>query len=305
MTYMEQNLSLYRIFHTVAKAGNISKASKELYISQPAISKSISRLESILEVPLFYRNSRGVVLTEEGKILYDSTCIAFDSLELASQRINKIKTLGIGHIRIGVSTTLCKFLLLPYLKAFVEKHPHIKITISCQSTFKTIELLEENKLDIGLIGQAHKNLDLNFSPIKEITDCFIATKSYIDNLLAREEDASLSTLLSQANIMLLDETNITRMFIEEYFKENDIVPNQVLEVSNMDLLIEYAKIGLGIACVIRNFVEEDIASGKLIEVPLEAPIETRQVGFAYSPKYPTTDAMHEFIAYYQQWTKAN
>ncbi len=298
---MEQNLSLYRIFHTVAKTGNISKASKELYISQPAISKSISRLEAILEVTLFYRNSRGVVLTEEGKILYESTCTAFNSLELANQRINKIKTIGIGHIRIGVSTTLCKFLLLPYLKAFVEKHPHIKITISCQSTFKTIELLEENKLDIGLIGEAKEKQEVNFFPIMKITDCFISSKNYIDNLLVRDEEASLNNLLTKANIMLLDETNITRGFIEEYFQKYAILPKQVLEVSNMDLLIEFAKIGLGIACVIRNFVEEDINSGNLIEVPLDAPIESRQVGFAYSTKYPTTDAMNLFIAFYHQW----
>ena len=240
-------------------------------------------------------------MTEEGKILFESTSTAFDSLELANQRINKIKTLGIGHIRIGVSTTLCKFLLLPYLKAFVEKHPHIRITISCQSTFKTIALLEENKLDIGLIGQADKQRDLDFFPIKEITDCFITTKSYINNLLVREEEASLSNLLSKANIMLLDETNITRVFIEEYFQKNGIVPNQVLEVSNMDLLIEFAKINLGIACVIRNFVEEDIDSGALIEIPLDSPIETRQVGFAYSSKYPATDAMHQFIDFYHHW----
>lgn len=298
---MELNLSLYRIFHTVAKTGNISKASKELYISQPAISKSISKLESLLEVTLFYRNSRGVVLTEEGKILYESTLAAFDSLELANQRINKIKTLGIGQIRIGVSTTLCKYLLLPYLKAFVELHPHIKITISCQSTFNTIELLEDNKLDIGLIGQAKEHYDLDFFPIKEITDCFIASKSYIENLLVREQDATLNNLLTKANIMLLDETNITRIFIEEYFQTNNITPNQLLEVSNMDLLIEFAKIGLGIACVIRNFVEEDIDSGDLIELPLDTPIKTRQVGFAYSSRYPVTDAMKQFIEFYHKW----
>lgn len=298
---MEQNLSLYRIFHTVAKTGNISKASKELFISQPAISKSISRLESILEVPLFYRNSRGVVLTEEGKILFESTTTAFDSLNLANQRINKIKTLGIGHLLIGVSTTLCKFLLLPYLKAFVEEHPHIKITISCQSTFKTVELLEENKVDIGLIGFVKGKKDLTFLPTTDITDCFIASNSYINNLLVREEDATLSNLLSKANIMLLDEKNITRVFIDDYFRQYEIVPNQVLEISNMDLLIEFAKIGLGIACVIRNFVEEDIASGNLIEIPLDHPIDTRQVGFSYNSKYPVTDAMKQFIDYYQNW----
>ena len=67
---MNQNLSQYKIFYEVAKAGNISKAAKELYISQPAISKAISKLEESLGIKLFSRNSRGVQLTREGAILF-------------------------------------------------------------------------------------------------------------------------------------------------------------------------------------------------------------------------------------------
>lgn len=299
---MEQNLSLYRIFHTVAKTGNISRASKELFISQPAISKSISKLEGSLEVTLFHRNSRGVSLTEEGKILFDSTTAAFETLELASQRIEKIKTLGIGQIRIGVSSTLCKFILLPYLKRFVEEFPHIKITIGCNSTFQTIKLLEENKLDIGLIGHPD-NLDaLEFYPIMKITDCFVATKTYLENLELRENDTSLETVFSKANIMLLDEKNITRVFIEEYFAKCGIMPKQILEISNMDLLIEFAKISLGVACVIKNFVQEDLDNGMLVEVPLSYPIDAREVGFAYSTKFQVTESMRHFIDFYESIT---
>ena len=71
--FMDQNLSQYRIFYAVAKAGNISRAAKELYISQPAISKSISKLEDSLNTVLFTRNSRGVQLTDEGQVLFEHT----------------------------------------------------------------------------------------------------------------------------------------------------------------------------------------------------------------------------------------
>ena len=67
---MEHHLSQYRIFHEVARCGNISRAAKELYISQPAISKAISKLEENLNTKLFIRNSRGVQLTKEGNILF-------------------------------------------------------------------------------------------------------------------------------------------------------------------------------------------------------------------------------------------
>lgn len=297
---MEQNLSLYRIFYTVAKTGNISKASKELFISQPAISKSISRLETSLDVTLFYRNSRGVVLTEEGRILYKAAASAFETLEAAGERIDKIKTLGIGHIRIGVSSTLCKYLLLPYLQAFLEEYPHIKITIACHSTFETLKALEENKIDIGLIGRPNELKDIHFYPIKEIHDCFVSTQHYLDNLSIRHGKLTEELIFQKGNIMLLDEKNITRVYIEKYFEEHDIRTNQVLEVSTMDLLIEFAKIGLGVACVIGEFVEEDLASGTLTEVKLATPIEKREVGFAYSSKFPVTGAMQKFISFYER-----
>ena len=148
---MDQNLSYYRIFYTVAKYQNLSHAAKELYISQPAISKAITKLESNMEVSLFYRNSRGVTLTEEGTILYQHLQDAFASIDQAENAIHKIQTLGIGQLRIGASTTLCKYILLPYLKDFVARYPHIKITIECHSTFQTLALLEKGDIDIGLI----------------------------------------------------------------------------------------------------------------------------------------------------------
>lgn len=87
---MEQNLSLYRVFYTVANTGNISKAAEQLFISQPAISKSIRKLEQSLDVTLFSRNSRGVQLTEEGEILYTYVQKAFFSLQTGESRIKKI-----------------------------------------------------------------------------------------------------------------------------------------------------------------------------------------------------------------------
>ncbi len=147
---MEQNLSQYKIFYEVAKAGNISKAAKELYISQPAISKSISKLEDSLGVSLFTRNSRGVQLTSEGELLFHHTESAFEALSRGENELKRIKDFNIGHLRIGVSNTLCKYILLPYLKGFIEKYPHVKITIESQSTTHTIAMLEQQHIDLGL-----------------------------------------------------------------------------------------------------------------------------------------------------------
>ena len=291
---MEDNLSLYHIFNIVAEAGNISHAAKQLYIRQPAVSKAIQNLEDNLQTTLFIRNSRGVRLTEEGSLLYEHTRLAFDTLRRAEEDLKQIHELGIGHLRIGASTTLCKYLLLPYLDQFVRKNPHIKITIENQSSVHTMKNLENNTLDIGLVAKPSSEDAFHFISLGEIEDIFVATPSYIDNLLLRE---NISNIFSVANIMLLDEENVSRKYIDDYFRENSIEPKQILEISTMDLLIEFAKTSLGVACVIKGFVEEELRAGTLIQIPLPAPVNKREVGFSYSKTAFLSDSLDKFLEF--------
>mgnify|MGYP003369231772 CR=1 FL=1 len=126
---MEQHLSQYRIFYAVAKTGNISKAAKELFISQPAISKAISKLEESLGLPLFTRNSRGVQLTVEGQVLFSHVSNAFDTLNRGENELRRIKDFNIGQLKIGVSNTLCKYVLLPYLKGLSSRTPTSRLRL--------------------------------------------------------------------------------------------------------------------------------------------------------------------------------
>ena len=137
---MNQNLSLYRIFYTVARSGNISRAADELFISQPAVSKAVRKLEQSVGCALFTRSSRGVQLTEDGELLYSHVKSALQTLESAENQLRLRHELGMGQLRIGVSSTLCKYVLLPSLKDFVKLHPHLRVTITCQSTSHTLRI---------------------------------------------------------------------------------------------------------------------------------------------------------------------
>ena len=302
---MDQNLSLYKVFYTVANTGNISKAASELFISQPAISKSIRKLEQSLDVTLFSRNSRGVQLTEEGEILYGYVQSAFYSLQLGEAQLQKVNDLGIGHLHIGVSTTLCKYMLLPYLKDFIAAHPHVRITIECQSTNHTLQLLRENKIDLGLIGRPDRLHHVHFDSLGEIEDLFVSTQSYLDNLSVRtsrhsqnSQENTVADVLKSATLMLLDKENMTRQYIDDYLSLHHIESNNQLEVSTMDLLIEFAKVGLGVACVIRQFVEKELSEGRLVEIPLECAMNKREIGFTYLDNIQQTSAVKEFINFY-------
>lgn len=294
---MEENLTLYHIFNCVAQAGNISRAANQLYISQPAVSKAIKALEKNLKTTLFVRSSRGVKLTEEGQLLYKYSSAAFDALKQAEDSIKRIHELGIGQLRIGASNTLCKYLLLPYLNDFVRENPHIKIIIENQSSSHTIKQLENNNLDIGLVAKPDKADAISFIPINEIEDIFVATNSYIDNLKLRENS---NDIFNNATIMLLDQANVSRQYINDYFRSNGIEPKHILEISSMDLLIEFARTGLGVGCVIKAFVQADLDRGTLVEIPLDKPINKREVGFSYSKNAFLSASMRKFLSFIEK-----
>lgn len=292
---MNQNLNYYKVFYTAAKYKNISKAADALFISQPAISKTLSKLEESLNCTLFQRTSRGIILTAEGQILFERIQEAFQIIDAGEEELRHMNELELGQIRIGVSTTLCKYILLPYLQSFIQKYPNIRIAIECQSTLHTMELLENGSIDVGLIGSSKPNRTIHFMELRQIQDTFVAAPSYLQHNsipISNPKDMFLS-----ANLMLLNEENISRQYIDDYLYQNQMKTNQILEVGTMDLLIEFARIGLGIACVIQEFVEKELKNGYLIEIPMPHPIKKRSVGFAYSRSHAPSKATMQFLEY--------
>lgn len=337
---LEQNLSLYRIFYAVARNKNITKAGEELFISQPAISKGISKLEASLNCTLFLRTSRGVSLTKEGELLYHHIHSAFSSIEAGEYALKQAQDLKSGEIRIGVSSTLCRYILMPYLKKFIEQYPQISITIECNPTYQTIELLKDKKVDIGFICKTETPKHFIYHEIQTIQDTFIATEAYLNHLNASEdvnqpsmdelpfffsgnitsmlsessvsrekvtrseavvlkETMPLSTtaLLERGNLMLLEKNNITRMHVDFYLTEHNIHPKQILEVTNMDLLMDFAKIGMGISCVIKEFAKKELQSGEIQELKLEHPLKKRSIGFLYPDPQLISHASRMFLKF--------
>ena len=198
--------------------------------------------------------------------------------------------------------------MLPYVniyfflisKIFVAENPHIKITIDSHSSYHTLRGLDNGSLDIGLIARPPQMKSLEFFSLGKVEDIFVATRSYLDNLKLREDNPNI---FSTANIMLLDEENMTRRYVNEYLKENDINLEQVLEVSNMDLLIEFAKTGLGVAGVVKNFVTSELEDGSLIQVHTPKKAKKREVGFAYKSNSFLSSATINFINYVKSYNK--
>ena len=184
-------------------------------------------------------------------------------------------------------------------KEFIRQNPHISISISCQSTNDTLKLLEDNKIDIGLIGKPENLKNIHFDFLEEIEDIFVAAKDYLRNLKAR--GIQKDHILQSSTLMLLDKNNMTRQYIDDYLQENQIIIKDSIDISDMDLLIDFARIGVGVACVIKNFVREDLENGTLVEIPLGFPIHKREVGFAYKTTTKPSKSLAEFIHFYKTY----
>jgi len=292
---MNEKLELYRTFYTVAYYGNISRAAQALYVSQPAVSKSIKNLESTIGVKLFIRNSKGVTLTSEGKIFYDYIKKAMDALSSGEKALTQLKNKEKGTITIGVSTTLCEFFLLPYLKPFMNKYPKIQIKIINNTTFDTLKHIDEESVDLGIVSCPSALHSYHYTKLTDIQDIFVAKKDYLTLMNV----ISPNDIFTKCSFMLLESKNITRQYIDQYFIENNLFIKPEVEINNMDFLIQFAKIGLGVSAVIKNFIEKEIREGSLVEIPVLPSIPSRSIGIIFSKKSSLSIAAQAFLSYYK------
>lgn len=292
---MTKDLELYKIFHTVAFYKNISHAAEALYISQPAVSKSIKKLESTLAVKLFSRGSKGVTLTTEGEIFYEYIQKALYIISDGENILTELKSKKQGMITIGVSTVLCKHFLLSHLKPFMKQYPEIKIKIINKTTFDTLKNIDQGIIDFGIVSRPFNTTPYTFIKLGDIQDIFVAEKEYLKSLQITEPN----DIFSKGIFMLLESDNITRQYVDQFFIENNIFIKPEVEINTMDFLIEFAKIGLGITVVIRNFIEKDLAEGTLIEIPISPAMPPRPVGIIFDKKKNLSIATQTFLSYLQ------
>jgi len=289
---MDVNLELYKIFYHVVKAGSISKASQELYISQPAVSQSIKKLESRIGGQLFTRAPKGIVLTPEGEVLFKYIEQGYNMFLLAEKKFQEAINLDTGTIRIGASDMTLKYFLLPHLEEFHQRYAKVKIKVTNMPSPQTIEALKTGAIDFGVVSlplAADDSLEVN--SVMEIQDCFVANEQF-QELAGRE--VSIHELVNYPLIMLERKT-ATRQYIDDYLLKHSITLEPEFELATSDLVVEFACRGLGVSCVVRDFAREDIEKGVLFEIDLKEKIPARQIAVVALKNVPLTAAAKKFM----------
>ncbi len=284
-------LDLYRIFNVVSQNKSFSKAAQELYMTQSAVSQAILKLEKELEIQLFYRTSKGVVLTSEGNLLYEHVSSALGIIHAAEDKILEFKTLMTGQLRIGVGDTISRYFLLPYLEEFHIAYPGIKLNILNGTTREICEFIKSGKADVGICNLPIHEEYLEVIPCKEIQDIFVCGEKYKE---ITKKPISLEHLMGMPLIFLEQKSN-SRMYVDHFFKKRGYHVSPVFELGSYDLVVEFTKSNLGISCVIKEFSKDYLERGELYEVKLEEEIPKRNIGICYLKHVPLSRTAKKFV----------
>lgn len=287
---MDVNYELYKVFYYVASSLSFSEASKKLYISQSAVSQSIKTLEKKLGQPLFIRSTKKVQLTPAGNLLLKHVEPAMNLISRGESQLMDAGTLGLGQLHIGASDTICRYFLVPYLRQFHKKFPSVPIKVTNATSIQCVELLDQRKVDLIVTNFPNSHLNHAFiqKTVCNFSDVFIANPAYF-NL---KQEIPLAEL-KQYPIMMLDRNSTTSEFLHSLFLQHQLELIPEVELSSNDLLIDLARIGLGIAFIPDYCLTRE--SKDLFILKTKEKMPTRQMVVSVNTTLPVSASTEEFL----------
>lgn len=258
------SLDNYNIFYEVAKCGNITKASERLYISQPAVSQSIKKLEENLGVVLFIRNKKGIELTTVGKKVFDQIEISLKGIALAEKLIDDEKELISGELIVGAGSSIAREVLCKPIVQFMQEYPLINFRIVESVQAKMIEMLKKDELNF-VLTQRTENINFPFMPIFDTEYCFVK-----------------SAKCKLEKFITITEGSYTYNLFEKFIKDNKLEYIQTMQVAGYKTALELVCLGVGVTLLPKYIVQEKLNNGELTEVYTKYELPKIQFGVYYN-----------------------
>lgn len=289
---MNIKLEQYKIFNEAASTLSFSLAARNLFISQSAVSQTILALEKELQTQLFVRQPKGVTLTNEGKLLHQQIHLALSMITSAENQIANFKELVDGELTIGAGDTLSKHYVLPYIAKFHQQYPGVTIKVVNRTSKETLELLKTGQIDIGFVNMPLEDPSIHIKECLPIHDIFVS-KHPDDTIYSYQEIAKLS-------LIMLEKSANSRNYVDQVFASNGVSLNPSIELGSHDLLLEFTKNDLGVACVIQEFSTLSLTNKRIFPLQVVPPIPPRFIGYAYLKRRSLSPACLQFIGLFKK-----
>lgn len=286
---MDINLELYKVFYYVATTLSFSEASRQLFISQSAVSQSIKTLEKKLGHTLFIRSTKKVLLTPEGELLLEHVkpaLLMLDEGEALLSGDNMLK----GQLRIGASDTICRYFLIEYFRRFHQSYPDVRIKVTNSTSIGCVELLEKGQVNLIVCNSPNSRLGnhMKVKVLKDFHDVFVGAP---DCFAFKHLPCSLKELLEYP-ILMLSSKSTTSEYLYHTFAVHDLKLLPEVELNSNDLLMDLARIGLGIACVPDYMLDPE---DSLKPIPLTEQLPSRQLILVQHDNLPVSQAAERFL----------
>lgn len=291
------NLNQLKIFYFAAKRGNLSAAAQELFITQPAVTKGIQRLQEFYEMKFVDHIGKKLVLTDAGAVLYDITEKIFELDQHAEESIRDFQQRKRGHIRILSSESFGDYYLPRIIIPFSKKHPLVRISMNILPTEQVVENAATLNSDLGFISYPieHKKL-----VVKEVLEDQLMIITPPEHPLTLKKVLEPQDLRDE--LMVMHETgSAPRRAIEDYIRRNNIPVSIPLEISSNRAIKRSVEEGLGIALISRKVANEEIQTGRLAAIPLSDPSMKRTFYMVYHKDKYLSDTLQSFIDMVFKW----
>lgn len=284
---MSVKLEQYKIFNEAASTLSFSIAARNLFISQSAVSQTIHLLEKELNTTLFIRHPKGVKLTNEGTLLHQQISEALFLITDVENQITSINTLTAGELIIGAGDTISKHYLLPYIVKFKEFYPGVSIKVINRTSSEITSLLKTGQIDLGFVNDIIDEESLDYHNCFTIHDIFVSNK----------KDTKIYDLkaLSKQKLILLETSSSSRRYLDYICSEQGVLLKPSIELGAHELLLSFAKQGVGIACVIEEYSKKELQHKELYPLILKTPLKPRTIGYAHLKRRSLNQATIQFI----------
>lgn len=288
---MNTNFEYYKVFYYVAKYENLTKAATVLKTSQPAVTRTIHKLENELGCRLFTRSKSGMTLTPEGRTFYGYVAAGCAQFFKGENDLSNLISLENGTIYISATETALHCYLFQAMEEFHDLHPNVRFKILNNSTTESVNTVKEGKVDLAVVSanlQVEKPLQMKV--LRKYHDILICGNRF-EVLKGRE--VSLKDLISYPWISLTAEA-ISRRFMNEYFEKNGLNFAPDMELATTDMILPAVRHNLGIGFIPMEFAEEDLKSGRVLEINVKERMPERNIILIYDAEYPQSIAAKEF-----------
>lgn len=290
---MNSNFEYYKIFYYVAKYENLTKAATALKTSQPAVTRTIHKLEGELGCRLFTRSKTGMKLTPEGRTFYGYVAAGCAQFFKGEKDLSNLISLENGTIYISATETALHCYLFQAMEEFNSLYPNVRFKILNNSTTESVNAVKEGKVDLAFVSanlQVAKPLRMKI--LRKYRDILIAGMRF-EELKAGKEELSLKELVSYPWISLTAET-ITRRFLNEYFEKNGLTFAPDMELATTDMILPAVRHNLGLGFIPAEFADAELKSGQVFEIKVKEKLPERNIILIYDMEYPQSIAAKEF-----------